>query len=196
MVNICFAAGLDWLEGLVPALFLGFWILSQISGLLRRVPKQPGPQRPVDMVDVRAILEREIEQLKQLQRRPGQQVPSAGDATARTGGAPAPRRVKRRPAANQKPPAGGSVVPPPLPTQSAATRSITGQGIDSGIAKHVQEAFAHDLAHEAVLPRGEADSPPRSTVGAATIARMLRDPATIRNAIVLREVLERPTDRW
>ena len=40
MTLAMFAAGLDWLEGLLPALFVGFWILSQVFAIFRRPAKQ------------------------------------------------------------------------------------------------------------------------------------------------------------
>ena len=37
------AAGLDWLEGILPLLFLLFWILSQVRNLFAGGAKPPGP---------------------------------------------------------------------------------------------------------------------------------------------------------
>ena len=48
-----FAAGIDWLEALLPILFVGFWIVSQIVAVIRKIagpaaPNRPGPAaRPV-----------------------------------------------------------------------------------------------------------------------------------------------------
>ena len=65
---------------------------------------------------------------------------------------------------------------------------------------HVQHAFDHQLGS---LGRGEtpadtADGDQESPAGAAAqqIIAMLQDPASIRTAIVLREVLDRPEHRW
>jgi hypothetical protein len=69
--------------------------------------------------------------------------------------------------------------------------------IDTDIARHVDEAFAHDLAHEA--PLSLDDKPPAlaaPTKPSPPLAALLRDPTTIRQIVVMREVLERPTERW
>jgi hypothetical protein len=44
-VNL-FAAGLDWLEGLLPVLFVLFWIVSQVFNALKAAGKGR-PQPPV-----------------------------------------------------------------------------------------------------------------------------------------------------
>ena len=43
---ILFAAGLDWLENLLPVLFVGFWILSQVFAVFRRVAGNGRPAEP------------------------------------------------------------------------------------------------------------------------------------------------------
>ena len=69
-----FAAGIDWLEALLPILFVGFWIVSQIVAVIRKIagpaaPNRPGPaarpvaRRPEEPIgDVRSELERQIEE--------------------------------------------------------------------------------------------------------------------------------------
>jgi hypothetical protein len=63
----------------------------------------------------------------------------------------------------------------------------------------VHDVFGHELAHlETTLSRGGLEQPVQQTASAAAveIAALVRDPRTIRQVILLREVLERPTDRW
>ena len=38
-----FAAGFDWIEGLLPLLFVIFWIVSQVVNVVRRVAGGGGP---------------------------------------------------------------------------------------------------------------------------------------------------------
>jgi len=78
------------------------------------------------------------------------------------------------------------------------------------VASHVREAFAHDLKHDrtplakpapARRPDASAPATPPAATNkrakiAAELAQALRNPASIRQAILLREVLERPADRW
>lgn len=183
------AAGLDWLEGLLPLLFVGFWILSQIMAVIRRVRGgdvvvERRPQRPVPEVKVarpeqpatdRAELERQVDEFLR----------------ARTGARPKPPAVveprKQQRPRDQKP-------------------------RETDVARHVQEAFGHEIAHlETTLSRAKHDKhdkhakqaereqpayPPAAVVTAADLAAMLRNPQTIRQVMLLREVLERPTERW
>jgi hypothetical protein len=196
MPCILFAAGLDWLENLLPVLFVGFWILSQVFAVFRRVagngrpaeppvvrrlePPQPAPL-PMPPED-REQLEQQIEEfLRRVNREPA--------PTPR-----APQKTAPQKTAVQKP---SIVKPSPSPPKPA---------IATDVASHVREAFAHDLKHDrpalatpAKPRRPDAPAPAatkhRATV-AAELAQALRDPASIRRAILLREVLERPADRW
>ncbi|MFM8434531.1 MAG: hypothetical protein ACKOBP_04195 [Planctomycetia bacterium] len=72
------------------------------------------------------------------------------------------------------------------------------------MARHVQDAFAHDLGHlhsglEKVTDEPAKVAPARPAargLSARDLVAAARDPATIRQAILLREILERPVDRW
>ncbi|MFM7033609.1 MAG: hypothetical protein ACKOYJ_00220 [Planctomycetia bacterium] len=212
MFLTCFAAGLDWLEGLVPAIFVVVWVLSQVFGLVRRVSKPVAPKRPVELPveidDMRAVFEREIEQLKQLQearrREPQQEQspspsPSRRSQTVVRGATTRRDGTTRRASPTPSSPTRDTAVPPPVPRPLPPTTpsfSTGGSLVASGIAKHVEEAFAHDLAHETASSRGDATPRQSSSPLAVQIASMLRDPASIRRAILMRELLERPTDRW
>lgn len=67
------------------------------------------------------------------------------------------------------------------------------------IGRHVEGAFAHDLAHAGIRP-GSTDQSAVAPQTVETVAHelvaMFRDPKTIRQVILLREVLDRPIDRW
>jgi hypothetical protein len=61
----------------------------------------------------------------------------------------------------------------------------------------VSEAFSHELAHL----RGDlATAAPQPAAAPATqaqeLVRLLRQPATVRQLILLGAVLDRPVDRW
>lgn len=202
MTCILFAAGIDWLENLLPVLFVGFWILSQVFAVFRRVvgdgrpaqppvarlpkpapPELPRPAPPPMIGQDREDLDRQIEEFLR-----------------RATGAPAPRPVERKKAAPPSQPA----------TQKPAAQK---PAIATDVASHVREAFAHDLKHDRsplggtpVAARRPAAADAAPSVGApavrspetiaAQLARALRNPNSIRKAILLREVLERPVDRW
>ncbi len=197
-----FAAGFDWLEGLLPLLFVLFWILSQVVNVIRAVGKaaQPKPLQlpqakpPVDreMVDARRDLERQLEEF--LRRRGGDEMPSPPPP-------PAAKPPKRRPQTQRKEPPRPSrprdlVTPPAVPGPQATDRSLGSLGGHATeVARHVEEAFSHDLQHRsgAVPTAGTA---PTSTGVGRELAALLREPASLRRLILLREVLDRPVERW
>jgi hypothetical protein len=216
---ILLAAGIDWLEAILPILFVGFWILSQIFAVFRRVgggPAQPpvvrvpdAPRRddlprapqPAGDVDARAELEKQITDfLRQVTgeksgaERP---LPRPQPKPQPTPTLASPKPLAPRPKAAQ-PPRPRPAVQAPRSVGTLATGS-------SDVARHVQDAFAHELSH---LQSGfdkatdepakgvTSQPPPRGGLAARDLVAAARDPATIRQAILLREILERPVDRW
>jgi hypothetical protein len=223
MTSLIFAAGLDWLEGLLPALFVGFWILSQVFAIFRR-PANRGEQAPPmgrdkqqpNPLDAGQPPDRELEEGEsireilgdrpRLEREIKEFLASRGSDTSRADVRPevaSKRRARQRGDARRsrgsgKPPrsADFGTTPPFLPSPEATAGPrppVTG----TDIARHVDEAFAHDLAHEIPIGRGEdAVALPPETTSSHALAAVLRNPATIRQVVVLREVLERPVERW
>lgn len=120
------------------------------------------------------------------------------------------RPVTSKPATNRQPPR-PTVRPAPMPAQP--TTATAGRGAGAGtaaggepaaqgsVARHVQEAFPRPMSHlEGTLVH---DAPPmigdpaiKPVAATDAFVRMLRDPATIRQVILMREVLDRPVDRW
>ena len=203
-----FAAGLDWLEGLLPVLFVLFWIVSQVfnafkaAGKGRPQPPVVRPPRPAADApradDIRGQLERQIGEFLERQaggrgqpaerpRQPGRQRPVARP------------QVAGRPAAKT----GAGREPPPLPAAPAKPRVAerpVAAAAPADVARHVHDAFAHELEHlsTSIAAGAASDVEPRTAVvkPAAELVTMLRNPATLRQLILLREVLDRPTDRW
>ena len=214
-----FAAGFDWIEGLLPLLFVIFWIVSQVVNVVRRVaggggppaapPVRP-PRRPVagePPADIRVELERQIEEFLR-QSRGGQQQPTPQPAQQRK---PEPRPQQRpavqrsdRPRASSKP----SVrrTPPPLPPKAVTPAARLGDRPYSplgeagdDIIEHVNDAFANDLGHrDSMLSSPTAVKPQAVATGgvADELAAAIRDPAALRRLIVMREILDRPVYRW
>lgn len=216
---LLFAAGFDWLEAILPILFVGFWILSQVFAVFRRVaggPARPPAPRGPDVVreaappplpagrpeiDPRAELDQQIADfLRQV-----------------TGEAPAPRpaRAPLQPPSQPQRTAPAAPRPKPVPpvvAPAAERRQPVGERhvgtLDvqpSAVARHVHDAFDHQLGqlHSGLERPAEAAASTeaaRRAAGSLVIARDLvaaaRNPATIRQAILLREILERPVDRW
>ena len=204
-IPLLFAAGLDWLEGLLPFLFVLFWIVSQVFNAFKAMgrgrPQPPvvRPPRPAPNVpradDIRGQLDRQIGEF--LERQAGQ----------RDRPVERPRQpVRPRSAANTpagRPEARATRVPPPPAAPAAkpkvAERAAVGTA-GSDVARHVHDAFAHELDHLSTsIAAGapvNADSRRPVAPPAAELVTMLRNPTTLRQLILLREVLDRPTERW
>ena len=225
------------LEGLLPFLFVAFWIVSQVFAAIKRAgqgaapppgrPRPvPGPARPPQNVDeARREMARQIEDFlrqasgqerpadrpPQAPARPQRQPPAAPAGRPAAGrqrppqrsATPAERTPAGRPpaaAAPPKPAAGGRKLEPqigaaPITTlkPSLADRDAGGRERET-VERHVREAFSRDLPH---LAADAADTPrPAAATSAESLVRKLRDPATIRDLVILREILDRPVDRW
>lgn len=195
-----FANGLDWLETLLPILFFLFWILAQLVGVVKKVvgggarpqpQRQPPPirkPRPVAVDGVgRGDLQDEIREFLRREspdRRPA--MPSPATST------PPPRPPRPRPAPQLV--ERSKEMPKPMPSR------VSGESI----AERVKQDFSKELEHLSTpltADRALASSPPSGRVtsgspAAAEIVRSLRSPATLRELVVIREILDRPVDRW
>lgn len=204
------AAGLDWLEGLLPVVFVLIWIVSQVMNLFRNAagkpderaagrpvkPPRPAPRPAVDPQggdvdqEIREFLARSLR------------------------GDPTPQPTRPAPARRPKPPAVAPPVKsaeraaparlptgsrPQRPAQVAASdrgsRRVGRAGYGDDVAEHVAAAFAHDLVHESPSTLGVEASAAGPQVVDELIAAM-RSPTELRKLIMLREVLDRPTHRW
>ena len=206
---VLFAAGLDWLEALIPVLFVLFWIVSQVVNVVRAIgkaaqpkPAPPPPVRPAAdpaMAEARRDLERHLEEL--LRRNAGGEPPPPP---------PPPSRKERRPTADGRGQRGGSnrsqrTPPPDVPRPAvlagpAATRSLGSLASQTTeVARHVEEAFAHDLQHR-TGPAGQmtasGEKPAASAGVGGGLVAALREPESLRRLILLQEVLDRPVERW
>lgn len=205
---VLLAAGFDWLESLLPFVFVVFWIVSQVVAVLRRLqgagrqpvppprplprfdpasgqprPLQPEAERPGDL---RGELEKQIAEFLREAKR--ERKPARPAEPIRPH---APRKEKSPEAQRPRPQAGESV------------------------ARHVRDVFSHELSDLPKPPaagdtldgrrRGGVSGDQLPAVIAAQravptqteeLVHLLRSPSTIRQAILLREVLDRPVDRW
>jgi hypothetical protein len=87
-------------------------------------------------------------------------------------------------------------MPKPAAVQPRAMGSLGGHAGD--VSRHVRDAFAHKLDHlPAGLGHADVAVPPAAAAGPAPdIAALLRSPATLRQLVIVREILDRPVDRW
>ncbi len=260
------AAGFDWLEAVLPLLFLFLWIISQVAAVVRRVTRGAGRAGEDDddedeaEIDVTELF-REVRNRNGSRRCHGCGTTFAAPAAAH---APCPecglltaaeddaeeveekrssadslddeiaaflKQFQQEP--NEKRQPAALPVPPPVPLRPvrlpasprqspqqqqrtpirsslrSPTRSVTTTGNVSGINQHVHDVFDKGLAH---LPEGVVENPwtdleqgavadvrsgaAGQPIDYSSLAAVLANPISLRQAVVLREVLERPTERW
>jgi hypothetical protein len=167
----------DLIDTLVPVLFVAVWIISQVVAAFRKQAKAPQPMaRPPQKPPVPPQagqgrppeLDREIEEI--LRRTLGVE--------------PARQPSPTRPPKQQK----------QKPKKQAAAVSTRGSRDD--VARHVEEAFAHDLAHESPSGTAAQSVAAISAAPSADLIASLRSPENLRKLIIVREILEVPTHRW
>jgi hypothetical protein len=190
--------------------------VAPAPGQVREVRPPVVPAGELDRRAAQEDLQRQIEAFRR-----GQAEGGIPDPPRRTPQNPpvlpkaSPRRepVAMKPASPASPRGqeGGLRRPPSPPAKrSAATPGRSGTpaatvpppilgGHAGEIGRHVDGAFAHDLAHAGIRP-GSSDQSAVAPQTVPTVAHdlvaMFSDPKTIRQVILLREVLDRPIDRW
>ena len=199
------AAGLDWLEGLLPLLFVVIWIVSQIIGTLRKAGQArrqaAEPPQLREAGDNAAGdpqgLDREIEEFlkRSLGGQPKRQPPPPSPSSRE-------RSRQRGSGQRQRPPVTAGQ-PPLLPVQQSRVQQPLVQQIRmeatrvgaADISSHVESAFAHDLAHESPGLTASRPTNQQAAHPAAHLIAALRSPEGLRQLILMREILERPAFR-
>ena len=201
------AAGLDWLEGLLPLLFVVIWIVSQVMGTLRKAGQarrqaaEPPQLREAGDNAARDPqgLDREIEEFlkRSLGGQPKRQPPSPPPSPSSR-----ERSRQRGSGQRQRPPVTAGQ-PPLLPVQQSRVQQPLVQQIRmeatrvgaADISSHVEAAFAHDLAHESPGLTASRPTNQQAAHPAAHLIAALRSPEGLRQLILMREILERPAFR-
>ena len=201
------AAGLDWLEGLLPLLFVVIWIVSQVMGTLRKAGQarrqaaEPPQLREAgdDAARDPQGLDREIEEFlkRSLGGQPKRQPPSPPPSPSSR-----ERSRQRGSGQRQRPPVTAGQ-PPLLPVQQSRVQQSRVQQSRmeatrvgaADISSHVEAAFAHDLAHESPGLTASRPTNQQAAHPAAHLIAALRSPEGLRQLILMREILERPAFR-
>lgn len=198
------AAGLDWLEALLPVIFVVIWIVSQIAAAYKKLagpkpegipaaprpPIQPAAEQPVGGQGggLDAELRRQIEAflgdrrpqpITIEQRDPPPLPPAHERRKKRVKQAGSPRPLKRSPPMTL------------VPAAEASRRAA----LPSQMAVREMPHLTTTLSDSSIEAATGQPSPTSMAV-AGTLAAMLADPASLRQAILLREVLDRPVERW
>jgi len=236
---VLFAAGFDWLEALLPFLFVAFWIVSQVFAVVRRLQgggRQPPPPLPRfdpardrprppqpaadGGADPRSDLEKQIaeflrEATGEKKPRPTVRQPAVKKSEPVTIARPQPPRPDRRADAESRGPQTPRAAAPVrlerdqnkavVPREAAARTTEMApqpqQPQSESVARHVQDAFSHELTHlRGTITHDESKAGGAARTSAPTqaedLVHVLRSPTTIRQVILLREILDRPVDRW
>lgn len=216
-VSLIAAGGPDWLEALLPLAFVLFWIVSQVWGVFRNVggnrpaegqrrgPEAEPARRPVGQEPRQPVRPRQPPPADAGRRGPQaleRQPRNEREAIARqieeflrdsTGGGPRqPAAAAPRPASPPKPPVRErrrqTAAEPPRPPTLRETPSSFHE------MPHLAEPLGSREA--STLSPAPPASPAVTTPTAADLVALFRDPATLRQLILVREVLDRPVGRW
>lgn len=205
VVCLPLAAGLDWLEALLPILFVLFWIVSQIVNVVRGVagrarrPEPPPPPRRGPPAGQAAQIEAELQrQIEAFRRHQAEQMKAARSGVA----AKPARELKPQP---PRPSRAQPRRPESAPAAAGGDRHLG--RLDKGgtdVARHVQDVFGQEMAHLPTPLEAAPAAPSAATAGgtpsrvatANELVAALRNPVTLRQLILVRELLERPVGRW
>ncbi len=80
--------------------------------------------------------------------------------------------------------------------QAQRTAEVSRRPSGGDITRHVEEAFAHDLAHASPSGTARTSATVVATSQIGDLIAALRSPEDLRRLIVVREILEIPTHRW
>jgi hypothetical protein len=234
---VLLAAGFDWLEALLPFLFVAFWIVSQVFAVFRRLqgggrqqppplPRfdpardRPRPPQPAneDAADSRSVLEKQIaeflrEATGEKKRQPTINQPTMKKSEPRAATRPQLPQPERRADADRRAPQAPRAAAPVRrePKKNTVTREAAARVTETApqqpqpqsesVARHVQDAFSRELTHlrgtiTQEEPQAGAASRTSPPTPAEELMHLLRNPVTVRQVILLREILDRPVDRW
>ncbi len=215
----------DLIKALAPIFFILYWAVTNWLGR-KGQPQQRRPVRPVaapprplpQAAPLDVSLRDQVEEFRRrsAEQRTGQKV--APPATLARPAEESQPRKRRRPLAERPAVAAAATPPSAEPRklgqlaetlaqraeEQAATADVRLTSIERGDAereRHRHQTFDHQLGRlkDGAIPAEteEADAPAvKPATAAAALVQMLRDPAGVRQAVLLGEILNRPESRW
>lgn len=208
----------EWVKLIVPLVMFSIWAMNRLFGgespaakqaKARQQARANPPPPPADK-------QRVEDEVSEFLRRAAQQRSSVGHTrTPPASQPPKPPIVQRRsPAPTQKEIAAAAeaeraaarprtltpTISDPLGQRALAERTVDAKEVvqaEAAMQSHLSQVFGHKVGTLAgnqvatAAPSGQTSSEP-----AAEVVEMLRDPQSIRDAIIVSEVLRRPTERW
>jgi len=182
----------------------------------RKLARPIAPPRPRPQPDRREVEDEVSDFLRRAAEKRSGRPPAVSPAAAPA--AEAPRRLIEIGASDvvhaqaiEEPPTGAAVaqhVRQHLDTRefdARASHLTSVDQADEAIESHLHQVFAHQVGHlsssrpaDPVLEgqSGAAPTTPETTAPAEYLVSLLGNPQSLRSAVILKEVLERPTQRW
>jgi len=212
----------DWARLVVPIVMFTIWVLSRMMGAespaakqakarqqARVNPPQPPEQKQRVEDEVGEFLRRAAQQRSGKENRPPPtdkppqpptpvRRPLADTAASRSRGSPpkaqeaadAPVRSRVLSASSDESPSPGKLA-------ERMVQPVEVAQSDAAMQSHLQQAFGHQVgsmqASASMTDTAAVNSPPAPV---AEVAAMLRDPQSIRQSIIISEILRRPEERW
>lgn len=209
----------DWIRLAVPFIMFTVWLLSRIFGAespaakqqkarqqARANPPQPPAERKRVEDEVGEFLRRAAQQRTGKESRPRPSPPPRPPqpATRPVGEAFGARRSGTSGTQTERPRETPPPVAEPLAPRTVADRVVQPTEVVQAVEamqSHVEQVFNRQLGSLAAAPSAvsaaqSTEPSDTSATEAADLAAMLRNPQSIREAIVISEILRRPEERW
>jgi hypothetical protein len=210
----------DWFRIAVFVVVIAGYVIRTLAGGLRKTGLPPvapmarpeAPDNPATPgTRTRQQINDELSEFlrRAAEKRTGTPPPSLQPQAAQTAPRPRKRRQTKPVAAPRKPEeplAQRRVLKSSLDTREFEQRAEKLTSLDKGdeIGSHLRQVFDHQLgqfaseaAPQPVVTPAEAPLADQLTIStAAELLGLLHSPQSLRQAILLNEILSRPTDRW
>ncbi len=204
-------ADFDWVKLVVPLIMFGVWVFNRLMGGETPAAKQAKARQqarakpPQPAGGERQRVEDEVGEFL---RRAAQQRGARDPVAPPAGPPPKPPRPARKPLdrderradtarAESETSARAPELAPTIGSRLSqrSVQAVEVKQAEAAMESHLAEAFSHQVGtlggERHPLDTDEAVSSPTTDVAA-----MLRDPRSIRDAIIVSEILRRPEERW
>jgi len=209
-------ADFDWVKLVVPLVMFAVWVFNRLMGGESPAAKQAKARQqarakpPQPAAGERQRVEDEVgEFLRRAAQQRGAREPVAPPASP----PPKPPKPLRKPlSADERRGNASQAAPTAAPTRAPELAPSIGTAIGSRIAQrsvqavevtqaeeamesHLAEAFGHQVGTLGgeTHPLDVVEAAPSP---AAELAALLRDPRSVRDAVIVSEILRRPEERW
>ncbi|HEY4312740.1 MAG TPA: hypothetical protein VGN12_25040 [Pirellulales bacterium] len=205
-------ADVEWLRFLVPAVMFAVWVLNRLLGGESPAARQAKArqQARVNPPPPPADKQRVDDEVSEFLRRAAQQRSGHTTRTPAPAMPPQPPSVVRKPGSAEARRAGAAVAETTQPSNTPRTlaptlsasigsRHLGGvqpkevEQAEAAMQSHLTQVFGHNVGSLGDVQTATSEL---ADVPADRVSALLRDPQTIRDAIIVSEILRRPEERW